>query len=117
MNTRLIPPLLLVTFSLAFVFFSANQISNRTSVSLKASETQRITISGILEKYSPCLSKQVCHFVTDNGIKYNLGSVKYPNISEYSRDLDSYTNSKVKITGLWITGRDPYLVIINLTSL
>lgn len=117
MNLRLIPPLLLVIGSLAFIFFTTNQMTNKTSIALKAAETQKITIEGKLEKYTICPSAQVCHFVVDHGIRYNLDNRKYPNISEHSIDLDSLTNSKVKITGLWISGRDPYLVIINLTSL
>ena len=117
MNIRIIPPILLVLGSFVFIFFAVNQTANKTSTSLKAATSSRITIEGKIEKYTSCLSEYICHFIVDHGIKYNLDGAKYPNISESFPDLDSVLGKSVQVTGIWLDGKNPYLVIINITSL
>ena len=117
MNIRMIPPLLLVIGSFAFLFFAVKQTSNRTSLALKVSASRRIEIEGSIKKYALCPSRFVCHFIVDNDTRYDLDSRKYPSISESFADLNLLTDSKVRISGLWIEGKNSYMVIISITSL
>jgi hypothetical protein len=117
MNIRIAPPILLILGSFVFIFFAVNQTKNKTSNNLKAATSQNITIVGKLEKYGTCLSENICHFVVDQGIKYNLYGAKYPNVSESFPSLDAVSGKSVQITGIWLDGKNPYLIIISLTSL
>ena len=117
MNIRIVPPILLIIGSFVFIFFAVNQTSNKTSTSLKAAASPKVTVVGRIEKYSNCISEFICHFVVDHGIKYNLYGTKYPNISEPFPSLDTLVGTTIRINGIFLEGQNPYLIIASLTSL
>ena len=117
MNIRIVPPVLLILGSFVFIFFAVNQTSNKTSTSLKAAASPKVTVVGRIEKFSKCISEFICHFVVDRGIKYNLYGAKYPSISESFPSLDTLVGNNVRINGIFLEGINPYLIIVSLSSL